>query len=101
MNKLILLIILTIPTLMFADFQTKIFYNKDQHLMIGLIIIANFIYAGMRAQNNTNKIWRIITFIFGLPFTIITYFVVKEDSERAFGIDLLKNKSNEDDIKPK
>ena len=85
---------------MLADIQTRVYYNEDQHLMIFLNIIANIIYAGMRAQNNTNKVWRIITFIFGLPFTIITYFVVKEDSERAYGIDLLKNKSNEDDIKP-
>ena len=48
------LIILTIPTLMFADFQSKFFYNEDQHLMIGLIIIANFIYAEMNLAISFN-----------------------------------------------
>ena len=93
-KSLILLIILTLPTFLFAEEQTKIYYNQNQHISIFINIIANIIYAGMRAQNNTNKVWRILTFILGFPFTIISYFLVKENSERVYGIDLVKNKSN-------
>lgn len=52
-----------------------------------LWILANVSYAGMRAQNNPSKGWRIIAFLLGLPGTLITYFAVREGSERAYGID--------------
>jgi len=94
MKELILISILY--TFVYAEVETRVYYKEDQHVMIVLNVAANFVYAGMRAQNNPNKIWRIITFIFGFPFTIITYFAVKENSERIYGIDLLKNKSNID-----
>src|ERR1700761_302617 len=54
----------------------------------GLWVLANISYAGMRAQNNPSKLWRILAFIFGLPGTIITFFAVTEGSDRAYGIDL-------------
>ena len=54
----------------------------------GLWVLANISYAGMRAQNNPNRLWRILAFIFGLPGTIITFFAVGEGSDRAYGIDL-------------
>ena len=54
----------------------------------GLWILANISYAGMRAQNNSSKLWRILAFIFGPPGTIVTFFAVKEGNDRAYGIDL-------------
>jgi hypothetical protein len=54
----------------------------------GLWVLANISYAGMRAQNNRSKLWRILAFIFGLPGTIVTFFAVKEGNDRAYGIDL-------------
>ena len=54
----------------------------------GLWVLANVSYAGMRAQNNSSKIWRILAFVFGLPGTIVTFFAVKEGNDRAYGVDL-------------
>ena len=54
----------------------------------GVWVLANVSYAGMRAQDNPNALWRTLAFIFGLPGTIITFLVVDEGSERAYGIDL-------------
>ena len=53
-------------------------------------IFANISYAGMRAQGNPSMWWRIISFIFGFPGTLLTLFVVEEGSERAYGIELPK-----------
>jgi len=54
----------------------------------GLWDLANISYTGMRAQNNSSKLWRILAFIFGLPGTIVTFFAVEEGNDRAYGIDL-------------
>jgi hypothetical protein len=54
----------------------------------GLWVLANFSFAGMRAQNNRSVLWRTLAFIFGLPGTIVTFFAVAEGRERAYGIDL-------------
>lgn len=51
-------------------------------------ILANFSYAGMRAQNSPSSGWRILAFLFGLPGTLLTFFVVQEGSERAYGVDV-------------
>ena len=57
----------------------------------GLWVLANFGYAGMKAQGDVaNRGWRVLAFIFGLPGTLLTLFVVKEGSERAYGVDLPK-----------
>lgn len=56
----------------------------------GLWVLANISFAGMRAQNNRSVLWRTLAFLFGLPGTIVTFFVVNEGSERAYGIDLPK-----------
>jgi hypothetical protein len=39
-------------------------------------IACNLIYAGMRAQGSNNRIGRAVTFFFGFPGTLITYFAV-------------------------
>jgi hypothetical protein len=54
----------------------------------GLWILANVSFAGMRAQNNPSVLWRTLAFIFGIPGTIVTFLVVDEGSDRAYGIDL-------------
>jgi len=51
-------------------------------------ILANLSYAGMRAQGSKNTGWRIISFIFGFPGTLLTFLVVTDSSERAYGVDL-------------
>ena len=51
-------------------------------------VLANLAYAGMRAQNSASTGWRIVAFIFGFPGTLLTYFVVSEGGERAYGIEL-------------
>jgi hypothetical protein len=55
-------------------------------------VLANLAYAGMRAQNSSSAGWRIIAFIFGFPGTLLTYFVVMEGGERAYGIELPKRR---------
>jgi len=55
-----------------------------------LWVLANFCYAGMRAQGSSSSGWRIVAFIFGFPGTLVSYFAVKEASERAYGVDLPK-----------
>ncbi|KAF0124887.1 MAG: hypothetical protein FD189_2152 [Elusimicrobia bacterium] len=51
-------------------------------------VLANISYAGMRAQNNPDVLWRIFSFIFGLPGSIVTLLAVREGSMRAYGINL-------------
>jgi len=51
-------------------------------------ILANLSYAGMRAQDSPSTGWRIVSFIFGFPGTLLSFFVVDEGSERAYGVDL-------------
>jgi peptidoglycan/LPS O-acetylase OafA/YrhL len=54
----------------------------------GLWVLANISYAGMRAQNNRDKFWRTLAFIFGLPGTLLTFVFVDEGGDRAYGIHL-------------
>jgi len=54
----------------------------------GLWILANLSYAGMRAQNHPGTVWRILAFICGFPGTLLTFFLVEEGNERAYGVDL-------------
>jgi hypothetical protein len=58
----------------------------------GLWVLANICFAGMRAQNSPSSGWRVVAFIFGFPGTLITYFVVDEGSERAYGIEIPKKR---------
>jgi hypothetical protein len=51
-------------------------------------ILANLAYAGMRAQGSQNGFARAFAFVIGFPATLLTFFVVDEGSERAYGVDL-------------
>ncbi|MBB6188048.1 hypothetical protein [Rhodanobacter sp. MP7CTX1] len=55
-------------------------------------ILANISYAGMRAQNSSSSGWRIVSFLFGFPGTFLSYLVVVEGSERAYGVDIPSRK---------
>ena len=59
----------------------------------GIWILANISYAGMRAQGSRSTGWRIVAFIFGFPGTFITWLVVDENSERAYGVELPRKDS--------
>lgn len=61
-------------------------------LITGPWILANICYAGLRAQNSPSRLWRMVAFVIGLPFTLVTYFVVREGSERAYGVDIPKKR---------
>ena len=51
-------------------------------------IFANLSFTGMRAQAQGSTVWKVITFLFGFPRTLLTLLVVPSGSERAYGIDL-------------
>ena len=53
-------------------------------------ILANISYAGMRAQSHPSTGWRVVSFIFGFPGTLISFLVIREGGERAYGIDIPK-----------
>lgn len=56
----------------------------------GIWLLANFCYAGMRAQNHPSALWRTVAFLFGFPGTLITLLVVTEGAERVYGVDIPK-----------
>ena len=56
----------------------------------GLWVLANFCYAGMRAQNHRSFGWRVASFIFGFPGTLLSFLVIREGSGRAYGVDIPK-----------
>jgi hypothetical protein len=53
-----------------------------------LWIFSNLSFTGMRAQGRGDTFWRIVSFIFGFPGTLLTLIVVKPGSQRAYGIDM-------------
>lgn len=57
-----------------------------------LWILANFCFAGMRAQDHPSSAWRIIAFLLGLPGTLLTWFLVPEGGERVYGVELPKRR---------
>lgn len=72
--------------------QSQAVSNARHTGVSALWILANFSYAGMRAQNHPSVGWRVLAFIFGLPGTLLTFFVVDEGSERAYGVEIPKKR---------
>jgi hypothetical protein len=66
--------------------------RNQQHFAVAgysmLNVMGNIAYAGMRAQGSENKLGRALAFLAGFPGTLITFFVVDEGSETAYGVDL-------------
>ena len=54
----------------------------------GIWIVANLSYTGMRAQNRPDASWRPVSFVLGFPGTVISFLMVREGGERAYGVDL-------------
>jgi hypothetical protein len=52
------------------------------------LVFANLSFTAMRAQGKGRIFWKVLTFIFGFPGTLLTLFVVTEGGERAYGIDM-------------
>ena len=81
------------PLVAFAqDTGTTTADSVQQTGISGVWMLANISYAGMRAQGNPNLGWLIISFIFGFPGTLVSLLAIKEGSERAYGIDIVKKK---------
>lgn len=53
-----------------------------------LWVLANFSYAGMRAQNSSSHGWRVAAFIFGFPGTLISFLAVPEGGNKVYGVHL-------------
>jgi hypothetical protein len=51
-------------------------------------VFANLSFTAMRAQGKGSMFWKVVTFIFGFPGTLLTLLVVNKGSERAYGIDM-------------
>jgi hypothetical protein len=51
-------------------------------------IFANLSFTGMWAQDHKSTFWKAVSFVFGLPATLLTLIVVDRGSERAYGIDM-------------
>ena len=51
-------------------------------------VFANLSFTAMRAQARGTSFWKMLTFIFGFPGTLLTLLVVTEGGERAYGIDM-------------
>jgi uncharacterized membrane protein YhaH (DUF805 family) len=83
------LTLLSMPATAFADNTERV---RDTGAS-GLWILANISYAGMRAQDSPSQGWRIVAFIFGFPGTLLSFFVVPEGGERAYGVDVPRRRS--------
>ncbi|HKI00293.1 MAG TPA: hypothetical protein VJ999_14415 [Candidatus Sulfotelmatobacter sp.] len=51
-------------------------------------VFANLSFTAMHAQATGSAFWKVVTFFFGFPGTLLTMLVVEKGSERAYGIDL-------------
>lgn len=51
-------------------------------------VFANLSFTAMRAQNKGSDFWKVVTFIFGFPGTLLTLLAVDKGSERAYGMDM-------------
>jgi hypothetical protein len=56
--------------------------------MSAVWVFANLSFTAMRAQARGTSFWKVLTFIFGFPGTLLTVLVVTEGGERAYGIDM-------------
>jgi hypothetical protein len=65
-------------------------------------IFANLSFTAMRAQGKGTTLWKVISFIFGFPGTLLTLLVITQGSERAYGIDMpRKSFSRQDQMNPR
>ena len=94
LRRLLTVLALWAPALASA---AELVYPPDRRLVgntgiSGLWLLANLCFAGMRAQNSPSSGWRVVAFLFGFPGTLITFLVVPEGEERAYGVDIPKRR---------
>jgi hypothetical protein len=77
-----------VPAELLAQISDRAQNTAQDAGVSGIWILANLSYAGMRAQDSPSGLWRVVAFIFGFPGTLLTFFVVSEGGERAYGVDL-------------
>ena len=58
----------------------------------GVWLLANLCYAGMKAQGHPSGFWRVVSFVFGFPGTLVSWLAITEGSERAYGVELPKKR---------
>lgn len=88
-TRLLVSLTANIPAIVWAAEQLPASTVTVRHVGVsGVWILANFSYAGMRAQASLSRGWRMLAFIFGFPGTLVSLFAVKEGSERAYGVDV-------------
>lgn len=75
--------LLALPAPLLADTGTR----AGDTGISALWALANFCYAGMRAQNSSSLGWRITAFVLGFPGTLVSAIVVEEGGERVYGVD--------------
>jgi hypothetical protein len=46
----------------------------------------------MKAQGHPSRLWRVLSFLFGLPGTLLSLLVVQEGGENVYGIYLPKRR---------
>jgi hypothetical protein len=51
-------------------------------------VFANLSFTAMRAQDKGLTFWKVVTFIFGFPATLLTLLIVDKGSEHAYGMDM-------------
>ena len=51
-------------------------------------VFANLSFTAMRAQDTGSDFWKIVSFIFGFPGTLLTLMIVAKGGERAYGMDM-------------
>ena len=61
-------------------------------------VFANLSFTGMPDQVTGTTFWKVVTFIFGFPGTLLTLFVVARGSERAYGIDMPRKTAGTNDL---
>ena len=74
-----------LPEVMFADTATSTARDSG---VSAIWVLANFCYAGMRAQDQLSGGWRVVSFIFGFPGTLLSMWLVAEGGERVYGVDV-------------
>jgi hypothetical protein len=57
-------------------------------------VFANISFTAMHAQSKGTTFWKVVTFIFGFPATLLTLLIVDKGSERAYGMDMPRRQSS-------
>lgn len=63
-------------------------YQLARVIAIFIVVLANVSFAGMRAQGSNSKGWKWLSFLVGLPLTIVSFVFVRPGSGMMYGIRL-------------